>query len=174
MNHIEKYKIPIDLCDKFIEYHKTNTEYKNKQNIVEQKRISTDVCFFNFSQTKFIQDFFNLLSTCVRDYIKKYGIREALKTYISNHIQYYKPGEGFAGLHYERGEGHSSNRELVYMLYCNTLKNGGTRFPNQKKILNATKGALYIWPAAFTHFHQGVISNKEEKYIVTGWFEYLN
>ena len=36
-----------------------------------------------------ISNFFKMLSTCVQKYIKKYGIRESLKTHISNHIQYY-------------------------------------------------------------------------------------
>jgi hypothetical protein len=57
------------------------------------------------------------------------------------------------------------------MLYCNTLKNGGTYFPFQKKTLKAQKGKLVIWPSDFTHPHQGVISHTQEKYIATGWFE---
>ena len=57
------------------------------------------------------------------------------------------------------------------MLYCNTLKNGGTDFPFQKEIMKAEKGKLVIWPSDFTHPHRGVISQAEEKYIVTGWLE---
>ena len=52
-----------------------------------------------------------------------------------------------------------------------TVKNGGTHFPYQNKTLNAVKGKLVIWPSDFTHPHVGVISNDEEKYIATGWFE---
>ena len=59
------------------------------------------------------------------------------------------------------------------MLYCNTLKNGGTEFPLQDKILQAKKGKLVIWPTDFTHPHKGVISHTEEKYIATGWFELI-
>jgi hypothetical protein len=57
------------------------------------------------------------------------------------------------------------------MLYCNTLKNGGTEFPFQKKVLKAKEGKLVIWPSDFTHPHRGIVSLDEEKYIVTGWLE---
>ena len=57
------------------------------------------------------------------------------------------------------------------MLYCNTLKKGGTHFPFQEKTLTAKKGKLIIWPSDFTHPHVGVISKTQEKYIVTGWFD---
>ena len=60
------------------------------------------------------------------------------------------------------------------MLYLNTINNkGGTEFPYQKITFNAIKGNLIIWPADFTHPHKGVISETEEKYIVTGWFEII-
>jgi len=82
-----------------------------------------------------------------------------------------KKGGGYKVTHYERADRHTANRQLVYMVYLNTLKNGGTHFPYQNKTLNAVKGKLVIWPSDFTHPHVGVISNDEEKYIATGWFE---
>ena len=36
----------------------------------------------------------------------------------------------------------------------------------------AKKGNLILWPADFTHPHVGVVSNTQEKYISTGWFNY--
>ena len=86
-------------------------------------------------------------------------------------LDFYKKGGGYKVTHYERADRHTANRQLVYMVYLNTLKNGGTYFPYQNKTLNAVKGKLVIWPADFTHPHVGVISNDEEKYIATGWFE---
>ena len=170
-NFIQKYTIPKKICDKFINYHKENLEYKHKEEREGKKSLS--VFFYNHSTTPFIQDFFNKMSNSVQEYINKYNIIYSLKTYVCNHIQYYKPNQGYPGLHYERDSSESSERELVYMLYCNTVKNGGTHFPNQNKTLKANKGDLYIWPAGFTHSHQGVISKTEEKYIVTGWLNIL-
>ncbi len=178
LDFIEEYTLPEKICDDLIRYYKNNKEHKSlgyvgdvtgKLNINYKK--STDVYFFNSSTNKTVCKFFNYLSQAVRDYSQKYQLKLPVKTFISNNIQHYKPGEGFPALHYERASMSSLKRELVYMLYCNTLKNGGTHFPNQETTLKAVKGKLYIWPAGFTHPHQGVICKTKEKYIVTGWFE---
>ena len=103
--------------------------------------------------------------------MEKYNLQHNLKTYIANNIQYYKPGAAYFDLHYERNLNYP-NRQLVYMMYLNTIKdNGGTEFPYQNITLSAIKGDLYIWPADFTHPHKGIVSPTQEKYIVTGWFE---
>ena len=58
------------------------------------------------------------------------------------------------------------------MLYLNTVTdNGGTYFPRQDTLTNAIKGDMIIWPAYFTHPHRGIVSETQEKYICTGWFE---
>jgi len=58
------------------------------------------------------------------------------------------------------------------MTYLNTVKNGGTKFLYQKKTFNAIQGLTLIWPATWTHTHQGVIA-KKEKLIITGWLSFL-
>ena len=74
-------------------------------------------------------------------------------------------------MHYERGGKAVADRQVVYMLYLNTVKDeGGTIFPHQKVHIKAIKGDLILWPADFTHPHAGIISNTEQKYIATGWF----
>ena len=176
MDFMEEYTIPKKICDDFINYHKKNIEYKRSGSFLGVKnsddhKKSTDVYFYNHSNSSFIKKFFEYLSKSVQTYCNKYNIGFPIQTYICNHIQYYKPNEGVPALHYEKNNGSSMRRELVYMLYCNDLKNGGTHFPNQNKTLQAKKRKMYIWPAFFTHPHQGVISSIEEKYIVTGWFE---
>ena len=174
-NFIEKYKIPEKICDDFIEYHKTNKEYKNK-GIVGDGYIdtsiknSTDVTFYNSSNNQNIKIFFEHLSLSVTEYIKKYKINGVLRTEIANNIQHYKANQGYDYLHYERSAG-ETYRQLVYTLYLNTVKDkGGTFFPFQQTTISANKGNLIIFPADFTHLHKGIISTTEEKYIVTGWF----
>ena len=176
-NFIEEYKIDNKICDDFIKYFKKNKEYKSKASSSEQGVIdtsvkdSTDVNFFNNSTDNNIIIFFKELSKCLISYIKKYNIKEELLTHICNNIQYYKPKQGYPALHYERGKV-APTRQLVYMLYCNTVTDkGGTEFPNQNITLSAIKGKLVIWPAEFTHPHKGIISDTQEKYIVTGWIE---
>ena len=34
-------------------------------------------------------------------------------------------------------------------------------------------GNFYIWPDYWTHFHKGVVALKEEKFILTGWINYV-
>ena len=132
---------------------------------------STDVYFFNSSKDKHINSFFGALSECVTSYMIKYKVRGFLTTEVCNNIQYYKPGGGYPHLHYERGTlWKDLNRQLVYMLYLNTVTDkGGTHFHYQNVTTPAVKGDLIIWPAEFTHAHQGIISPTQEKYIATGW-----
>ena len=176
-NFIEEYKIPNSICDQFLTYHKTNKEYKTpgvigKGQVIKKIKDSIDVYFHNGSQEPFILNFFQLLSKYVTEYHNKYNI-PTVQTDPVHIIQYYKKKGGYFNLHYERDVLGKTTRQLVYMLYCNTLKNGGTEFPLQNKILKARKGTLFMWPSDFTHPHRGVISDKEEKYIVTGWFNLI-
>ena len=59
------------------------------------------------------------------------------------------------------------------MTYLNNVDNGGTEFLFQKLKIPAKKGLTLIWPSDFTHTHRGVVSKTQEKYIVTGWMNYV-
>ena len=88
-------------------------------------------------------------------------------------IQKYNPGQGFHMLHTENGDNYTANRILAWMFYLNTVTDGGgTYWDNYDLTMNAVKGRLVIWPAYFTHFHKGIVSKTETKYIATGWFQY--
>ena len=174
---IEKYKVPSSVCDGLISYFKKNKEYKlfgytlDKTNKNSKK--STDVAFINSSKDKKIVSFFKHLNKFIQEYSDKYYLHESVRTAELNNIQYYKPNEGYPALHYERSYT-KPHRQLVYMLYLNTVTDeGGTRFVFQNITLSAIKGDLYIWPADFTHPHQGIVSPTQEKYIATGWFEII-
>ena len=177
-NFIEKYKVSYSICDNFIQYHKDNTEYKSIGRVDAGKiskniKDSIDVYFYNGSQNPFILKFFEELNKASREYTHKYDIANYFMADPLHIVQYYKPGQGYFKRHYERSSLDLCRRQVVYMLYCNDLKNGGTEFPFQKKKLKAIKGDLYFWPADFTHPHKGIISNEEEKYIATGWFNII-
>ena len=177
-NFIETYKIEnTNLCDNLIKYWKKNKEYKFEgtlgDNIIDKTmKDSIDVCFFNTSKNKTIRSFFKQLSSNVQEYITKYRIVSKVHTSPQNLIQYYDKGGGYRRLHYERDNVGVTSRQLVYMLYLNTVtNNGGTEFPYQNITTPAIKGNLIIWPAEFTHPHKGIVSPTQEKYIATGWFE---
>jgi hypothetical protein len=59
------------------------------------------------------------------------------------------------------------------MTYLNDVFEGGeTEFYYQNIKVNARKGLTLVWPADWTHTHRGLVSNTQEKYIVTGWLNY--
>ena len=61
------------------------------------------------------------------------------------------------------------------MTYLNTVTNGGgTEFVYQKREIQARQGLTLVWPAHFTHTHRGIPSMTEDKYIITGWLEFLD
>ena len=87
-------------------------------------------------------------------------------------IQKYNPEQGFHMLHTENTDKTTANRILAWMFYLNTVKDGGTYFENYDISMEAVEGRLVIWPAYWTHFHRGIVSKTETKYIATGWFQY--
>jgi hypothetical protein len=132
-------------------------------------------------QEKIITDYVNSLNYCLIEYKKNYphldshlpawGIVE------SYNIQKYQPSEAFFEWHFERTHGlkGSEKRLLVFMTYLNTVKDEGeTEFFYQKLKVKPEEGLTLIWPAHFTHFHKGQISKKYEKYIITGWYTFVN
>jgi len=98
---------------------------------------------------------FNTLSTMVLD-----------DSYV---FQRYHPNEGFFKLHCENTNPNNMMRTLAWMIYLNDVPDGGTRFSEQDFDCEARQGRLIIWPAYFTHMHQGIISKTHTKYIATGW-----
>ena len=177
MNFIETYKVDPKICDDLIDYFHDNTEYKKDGAVLDGKinkdvKDSIDVHFYNDSNDLRIKNFFSSMKPCICEYVQKYRIAHAINTDLVNKIQYYKPKGGFNVVHYETSY-ETSTRVVVYMLYLNDVTDGGgTQFPFQNVTTLAKKGNLILWPADFTHPHVGVVSNTQEKYISTGWFNY--
>ena len=59
------------------------------------------------------------------------------------------------------------------MTYLNDVEDGGTEFKHQDITTPAEKGLTLIWPSGWTHVHRGQISNRKEKYIITGWYAFI-
>ena len=49
-----------------------------------------------------------------------------------------------------------------------------TYFPQQDIKFKPQAGNMMFWPAYWTHPHKGIPAPKETKYIITGWFSYIN
>tara|TARA_R100001244_G_scaffold123015_1_gene92649 strand:+ start:60 stop:659 length:600 start_codon:yes stop_codon:yes gene_type:complete len=180
---IETYPVDKKVCDDLIKYYHEDTRYKRvgyigavSENKVIQKidtasKESIDVTFHNDTQHKAIAGFFKVLTPCLTQYMKRYGISYALKTEYTNLISMFPPLGGYKSFHHERTTARC-RRQLVYMLYLNDIADGGgTEFPFQKIQTTAKKGNLLIWPSDFTHRHRGIVSPTTTKYIATGWFQ---
>lgn len=87
---------------------------------------------------------------------------------------------GYYMFHYER-HGHSPDKEslkrqLVWMIYLNDVPEGEgeTEFLYQGLRVQPKKGDLVLWPSAFTHTHRGNPVYTTDKYIVTGWLNWVD
>ena len=176
------------LCDDLIKFYNQTPDFwkhkgalytlnKGGENSDQNKKKSTDLTVRPQFGEPFITYEKELLK-CLQEYQKKYyvGIYTGLdqiglvKEY---NVQYYKPKEGFFHEHCERGSYHCADRVLVFTTYLNDVEDGGTNFSYQKVTTPAKKGLTLIWPAEWTHMHRGQISEKYEKYIVTGWLHFV-
>jgi hypothetical protein len=90
-------------------------------------------------------------------------------------LQYYPPGGGYYEWHTERTGKATTQRHLVFMTYLNDVEDGGeTEFFHQQLKIKPKKGLTLIWPAEWTYTHRGIPSMTEDKYIITGWYSFVD
>jgi hypothetical protein len=67
------------------------------------------------------------------------------------------------------------DRHLVFMTYLNDVEEGGeTEWFHQNLRIKPEKGLTVIWPSDWTFTHRGLPSTIQDKYIITGWFNYIS
>ena len=88
-------------------------------------------------------------------------------------LQRYAPGEGFRSWHCDWTTTEEATepirRVLAWILYLNSLPEGGTEFHWQEHHEEAQRGKLLIFPAGLSHIHRGRVSQQHTKTIATGW-----
>lgn len=88
-------------------------------------------------------------------------------------LQRYAPGEGFKRWHCDWAISEEAtepvHRVLAWILYCNSVPEGGTEFHWQKHHEPADRGKLIIFPAGPSHVHRGRVNQNHSKTISTGW-----
>ena len=88
-------------------------------------------------------------------------------------LQRYAPGEGFYSWHCDWNTSDEATepirRVLAWILYLNTVPDGGTEFHWQDHHEEAERGKLLIFPAGISHIHRGRVSETHSKTIATGW-----
>ena len=171
-----------ETCEFLVNYFNTNEdiafiggigadEKGNKTRNLDDLEIKIDV--FNFND-KLREGIFSTISK----YVQKYPL---LNTNISKwlvdtnaFLMRYEPGKSYNLIHCENGGIAFSKRIFAWMIYLNTIKDGGgTEFIYQNKILSPIAGDMYIWPAQYTHMHRGIVAPSERKYLLTGWVSYI-
>ena len=117
---------------------------------------------------------------CIQLYNKSHSQLDEIARWNLNadyNLQKYHPMQGYYSLHCENQNPSkmSSLRVLAWMFYLNTVTDGGgTYFDNYDLTMNAVQGRCVIWPAYWTHMHQGIVSKTETKYIATGWVSFVD
>jgi hypothetical protein len=182
------YLPDVSVCDRIISLHQNSDKqspafYFDKGRQVKADpayKDSVDVSITNYKEDPVMVNYVLQLQSVVNQYIEQYpncnrfnpwGMTEPIN------IQYYKPGAGYHAWHCERSSTHpiASTRHLVFMTYLNDVTDGGeTEFLHQEIKIQPKKGLTLIWPSDWTHIHRGITSMTQEKYIATGWFNWLD
>ncbi len=125
---------------------------------------------------KTLEDLYALLDTHLTEFRGQQPALDQLAPWVLDpifNVQRYLPGEGYFAWHCESMSPESSGRVLAWMLYLNTLTDGGgTEFSQHDLVIQPVQGRLVFWPAGWTHMHRGIVSPTETKYIATGWYSY--
>ena len=173
------------ICDQIVEvYKKTPEALLNKGGISKYNKIitdksvkdSSDLYIFPDNDNEPFKKYMYELQKCINEYQKIYSTVSELDKFAitkAYNIQHYKKGGGFKKWHNERSGLNTCERILVFMTFLNDVPDGGTMFKHQKLTIPAEKGLTLIWPTDWTHEHKGQISLTKEKYIATGWFNFV-
>ena len=182
-NFIGSWKITDDnLVDEVIKFFENNPQlqqtgrvYKsNSDNIKSSIDITIRPNDLQIEEYKFLNKYIETLNIMLLKYFEKYKILSNFKLDMGAfNIQKYNKGGHFKGVHSERMGVFNMDRVFAWMTYLNHVEEGGsTFFPHFDLRIKPEKGRTLIWPAEWTHAHCGEIVESNEKYIITGWFEF--
>ena len=181
MNFIgQSYINDISLCDEIIEFHKQSAnkvEGSTFKGVDKNIKNSTDV-MVSWQTDEIARKYVDALTLPTKKYIKEYNFCDVYSAWSiiePINIQHYNLNGGYYKWHTERSNGASpiASRHLAFMTYLNDVEDGGeTEFYYQKLKVKPRKGLTLIWPVDWTHTHRGIPSLTEEKYIITGWFNF--
>ena len=177
---------PKKLCKKLIEAHK-DLQALNKtvpgrvgSGVVRAAKDSTDVDLGVYHiYIDLLHETNGYLQSSYNIYMEKYWqIQQYLESHIVTawQIQRYdaKDNGGYHQFHIENSGTNSMRRVMAYIVYLNDIDEGGeTEFLHQNIRVKPEAGKVVIFPAYFTHVHRGnPVLSGQDKYIMTGWFEY--
>lgn len=144
-------------------------------NVDKEAKDSLDL-YCNLNNSTF-NDVVEVLDSTTKQYIKDFPeCNDGISPWCLDsdfNIQRYLPNQGYFSAHCESGSLKTNHRVLAWMIYLNTVDDGGeTRWISYDLNVKPKVGRVVIWPAFFTHIHHGITSKTETKYIATGWYSY--
>jgi len=172
--------IDSSVCDEVLNYYQNNVKdegkYFNGSEFIVDKNIKDSVdCVLEFNCDTY-KSYTKKLIEVAKEYIEEYSYSNAYAPWgivEPINIQYYKPGAGYKTWHTENCCANST-RHLAFMTYLNDVNvDGETEFYYQDIKVKPMKGKTLIWPTDWTFTHRGIPAMSEDKYIITGWFNYL-
>ena len=186
----------VTICDRLIDFFNKNPDLQTPGEcgrddsqlpiVDESMKVSTDISILVSDAERFpmkyaaVREYLMSLHNVVNAYIDEYPWSNAYSKFgivECFNMQYYKPNEGFKIWHTERagGEGIHNKRHLVWMTYLNDVTDAGeTAFFHQELKFKPKKGLTLIWPADWTFTHKGIPSPTQDKYIITGWLNFID
>ncbi len=121
-------------------------------------------------------DYFERLHACFQDYKRQWPFLDTFLDRVqigSFNVQRYLPGEHFSNPHSERTRLATLHRIFAFMTYLNDVSEGGTTdFLYYDLKVRPQQGKTLIWPAEWTHVHNGSVVKAGKKYIITGWMHF--
>ena len=148
--------------------HKTSTDISFLPNDLQDERWG-----------KPLQRIINTVEIARQDWIAQYYMGldyvDPFEINFTFNIQRFLPGEGYHKFHNERASFDTRDRVGVWMIYLNDVNDKGwTEFFYQQHFEIPKVGKIVCWPSDWTHTHRGIVSPTEVKYILTGWFTYID
>lgn len=189
---IQKNAISKQKCDDIIQFFGENKnlqqygyvsnshsfEISDKVRIDFSVKKSLDICR-KFSLEQLPE---NIILECIQKYTPVYerkfnSLKKIEKWQLCDNYNLckYEPNMGYFAEHCEmHGNKVDGDRLIAWMIYLNDVSDGGeTYFRYQDIKITPEVGSFLIWPAYWTHPHNGIISHTQNKYIATGWFTFL-
>ncbi len=175
------------VCDDLISYFKANkhrakqgaTYFKDISKTNNDVKESLDINFDTRQEhtiAPILNTYLGKLQETLFLYLEKFRHANHVEKFKAEHfnLQWYRPGGGFKKWHCERCGTHDSDRHLVFMTYLNDVTDGGaTEWKYQKLKIQPRKGLTVVWPTDWTHTHRGLPSKTQDKYIMTGWLNFI-
>jgi hypothetical protein len=158
-------------------FNRQEDKHGDRHKVDDETVFVTEPEEFSFDHTQTaIQPFIQKFWPAYNEYVEKYSVIKASNEHamLNMRLQKTKPGGGYHVWHYETSSFISSPRFITYMIYLNDVEEGGeTEFLYLHKRIKPKAGTLLIWPSGFPHTHRGNTPLTGDKYILTGWLNFI-